>query len=90
MVPCTLGKEMYKTDEPINIFYTTNVVVINKDLDADVVYRITKEMFQNIDKIRASHPSVKDLDAASAVQGLPIPYHPGALRYFKEKGLTPR
>lgn len=88
MIPVTLGKEMYKTDEPVKIFYTTNVVVVNKELGTDLVYRITKEIFENIDKIRASHPSCKDLDLASAVQGLPIPYHPGAVKYFKEKGLT--
>jgi TRAP transporter TAXI family solute receptor len=88
MIPVTLGKEMYKTDEPLKIFYTTNVVVVNKELDTDLVYRIDKAFFDNIDKIRASHPSCKGLDLASAVQGLPIPYHPGAVKFFTEKGLT--
>jgi uncharacterized protein len=88
MIPIALPKDMYKTDEPVNTFYTTIVLVVNKDLGKDLVYRITKELFNNIDKIKASHPSVKDFDLNSAVQGLPIPYHPGALQYFKEKGLT--
>jgi uncharacterized protein len=88
MIPITLQKDMYKTDEPVKTFYTTIVVVVSKELETDLVYRITKEMFDNIDKIRASHPSVKDFDLNSAVQGLPIPYHPGAVKYFKEKGLT--
>jgi uncharacterized protein len=87
MIPITLPKEMYKTDEPVKTFYTT-IVVVSKKLGADLVYRINKEIFENIDKIKASHPSCKDFDLASAVQGLPIPYHPGAVKYFKEKGLT--
>jgi len=88
MIPVTLGKDMYKTDEPVKTFYTTIVVVVNKDLDADLIYRITKEIFTNIDKVKASHPSVSEFDLNSAVQGLPVPYHPGSVRYFKEKGLT--
>ena len=87
MIPITLGKEMYKTDEPVKTFYTANVVVVNKDLDADLAYRITKALFENLEKIRTSHPSVAKLDLESAVQGMPIPYHPGALKYFAEKGL---
>jgi hypothetical protein len=87
MIPITLGKEMYKTDEPVKTFYTANVVVVKKDLDADLVYRITKALFENLEKIRTSHPSVAELDLESAVQGMPIPYHPGALKYFAEKGL---
>jgi uncharacterized protein len=88
MIPITLPKDMYKTDEPVKTFYTTIVVVVSKKIEADVVYRITKEIFDNIDTIKASHPSCKDFDLASAVQGMPIPYHPGAVKYFKEKGLT--
>ena len=87
MIPITLGKEMYKTEEPVKAFYTANVVVVNRDLDADLVYRVTKALFQNLEKIRTSHPSVSELDLESAVQGMPIPYHPGALKYFVEKGL---
>jgi uncharacterized protein len=87
MIPITLGKEMYKTEEPVKTFYTANVVIVRKELDTDLVYRITKALFENIEKIQTSHPSVKELDLDAAVQGMPIPYHPGALKYFAEKGL---
>ncbi len=88
MIPITLAKETYKADEPIKTFYTANIAVVRKELGTDLVYRITRGLFENIETIRASHPSVKDFDLASAVQGMPIPYHPGALKYFKEKGLV--
>ena len=87
MVPITLPKEMYKTDEPVKSFYAPIVVIVRKDLDAELVYRITKAFFDNVATIKASHPTVADMDLASAVQGMPIPYHPGALKYFAEKGL---
>ncbi len=88
--PLTLAKEMYKTDEPVKTFYTANVVVIQKKLDQDLVYRVTKALFENIEKIRQSHPSCQELDLDSAVEGMPIAYHPGALKYFAEKGLKPK
>lgn len=82
-----IPKDMYKTDTPVNTFYISNMVAINKNLSTDLVYRITKVFFENIDIIRNSHPSVKGLTIESAVEGLPVPMHPGAQKYFKEKGL---
>ena len=83
----SIPKEMYKTDAPVNTFYISNMVIVSKALSPDLVYSITKAFFENIDTIRNSHPSVKGLTIESAVEGLPIPLHPGAQRYFKEKGL---
>ena len=82
-----IPKEMYKTDAPVSTFYISNMVIVSKALSPDLVYQITKAFFENIDTIRNSHPSVKGLTIESAVEGLPIPLHPGAERYFKEKGL---
>jgi uncharacterized protein len=82
-----IPKEMYNTEAPVNTFYIANMVVVNKQLSTDLVYRITKAFFENIDTIRNSHPSVKGLTIESAVEGLPIALHPGARKYFKEKGL---
>ena len=83
----TIPKEMYNTDSPVKTFYISNMVVVNKNLGTDLVYRITKAFFENLATIQNSHPSVKGLTLESAVEGLPIPLHAGAQKYFKEKGL---
>lgn len=83
----TIPKEMYNTDAPVSTFYIANMVVVNKTLSADLVYRITKAFFENIATIRKSHPAVKGLTLESAVEGMPVPLHPGAEKYFREKGL---
>jgi TRAP transporter TAXI family solute receptor len=83
----TIPKEMYGIDAPVSTFYIANIVVVRKDLSADLVYRITKAMFENVETIQASHPSVKGLKLENAVEGMPIPWHPGARKFFKEKGL---
>lgn len=83
----TIPKEMYGTDAPVNTFYIPNIVVVRKDLSTDLVYRITKAIFENIEKVRNSHPSTKELSIETATKGMPIPWHPGAKKFFKEKGL---
>ncbi|MEI8183285.1 MAG: TAXI family TRAP transporter solute-binding subunit [Desulfomonile sp.] len=52
-----------------------------------VVYSITKEVFENFDTFRNLHPSFSDLKKEEMVTGLPVPLHPGALKYYKEVGL---
>jgi TRAP transporter TAXI family solute receptor len=52
-----------------------------------VVYAITKEVFENFDYFRRQHPALADLAKEDMLKGLTAPFHPGALKYFKEAGL---
>jgi TRAP-type uncharacterized transport system substrate-binding protein len=48
---------------------------------------VTKAVFDNLDDFRAIHPALAHLDPAAMIKdGLSAPLHPGAIRYFKEKG----
>ncbi len=53
----------------------------------EVVYSFTKEIFENFETFRNLHPSFADLKKEDMVKGLPVPLHPGALKYYKEVGL---
>jgi uncharacterized protein len=44
----------------------------------DLVYLITKSLFGHLDLLVQTHPAAKDIDAAKAPFGVPIPLHPGA------------
>jgi len=55
-------------------------------LSEDTVYNVTKGIFDNIDAIKATHAKGAELSADSGVQGISIPFHPGAEKYFKEIG----
>jgi TRAP transporter TAXI family solute receptor len=56
------------------------------DLSEDVVYNVTKGIFENIEAIKATHAKGAELSADSGVQGVSIPFHAGAEKYFKEIG----
>lgn len=43
-------------------------------------------MFENLTRLGNSHSAAKDIKLENAAKNLPIPLHPGAERYYKEKG----
>jgi len=54
----------------------------------DVVYLMTKSLFDHLDLLVQTHPAAaaKDIDVAKAPFGLPVPLHPGAERHYREFG----
>ncbi len=65
----------------------TNFLVTHEGVSTDVVYRMTKAMYTNLDALVAAHAAGKAIKVENAVTGLPIPLHPGAEKYYKEIGL---
>jgi TRAP transporter TAXI family solute receptor len=53
----------------------------------DVVYQMTKLMFDNLGRLATAHSAAADIKLETATENLPIPLHPGAERFYKEKGL---
>ena len=64
-----------------------NFLVTHADVPEEVVYRMTKLAFDNLDKLSAAHTAAKAIRLETATTGMPVPLHPGAERYFKEKGV---
>lgn len=65
--------------------YISNMVAVRADLDEDLVYEMTKAIFENIDTVKESHKAASGLTLEGAVK-VSIPMHPGAQRYFEEIG----
>ena len=53
----------------------------------EIVYAITKEVFENLDDFKKLHPAFQVLTQQDMLQGLSVPLHPGAIRYYREAGL---
>lgn len=76
----------YDNTEDIPTASITNVLLVNNSLSEDVVYEITKAIFENIDAVHASHNSATNISLDTVDVGMPVPFHPGAEKYFKEVG----
>ena len=63
-----------------------NYLVTNADVPDDVVYAMTKAIFENLDKMVAAHAAAKAITLDKAAKDPPAPLHPGAERYYKEAG----
>jgi hypothetical protein len=62
-----------------------SILVASASLDEALVYDVTKAIFTNLDRLGQAHAQGKNITRATALEGLPIPVHPGADRFFKEK-----
>jgi TRAP transporter TAXI family solute receptor len=63
------------------------ILVAKAEMDEDTVYRITKAMWEGIKTIEGAHAKGKEVKLEKALIGMPIPLHPGAEKYYKERGL---
>jgi TRAP transporter TAXI family solute receptor len=64
-----------------------NILVTHAGVSEETAYQMTKLMYENLDRMIASHAAANDIDPAKALDGLSIPLHPGAERYYREAGL---
>lgn len=88
MKPAMLPADLYKgTDYPVNTVAIVAVIFCNKNMSEDVAYEITKGFWGNIEALNKVkvYKNLKLSDADP--NGFDVPYHPGALKFFKEAGL---
>lgn len=74
-------------DTPVPTFGLLDTVVANEDLDEEAAYTIVKVVFENLDRLRTSHSAFSALTPEHMhSRGLSAPLHPGALKYYRERG----
>jgi TRAP transporter TAXI family solute receptor len=79
---------LYKgTDAAQPTFGTVATLVVSADMPDDTAYAITKAVFENFDDFRKLNSAIATLTKQEALKGAAVPFHPGAIRYFKEAGL---
>ncbi len=75
-------------DKDINTIAQPNFLAVNADVSEDDVYKITKTIYENLAFLNGIHKATKAMAIEKAIAGLPVPLHPGAVRYYKEVGIT--
>ncbi len=86
--PFTIPANTYKNQtKPIKTIAVNAVLIAGTDVKSDVAYQIVKALFENQSELAATHAKGKELNLKTASTGVSIPFHPGAVKYYKEKGL---
>ncbi|MGH1480103.1 MAG: TAXI family TRAP transporter solute-binding subunit [Geminicoccales bacterium] len=74
-------------DQDIQTVAKSNLLVARKDVDPEVVYLVTKAVFENLEFLRNIHDAMYETSVDRALLGVPMQLHPGALRFYQEIGL---
>ena len=64
-----------------------NFLVTHEGVSNDVVYAMTKAMWENLPALVAAHAAGKSIQKETALKGMPVPLHPGAEKYYREAGM---
>ncbi len=84
LIPKTTYKGM--TQDVRSVSVKMLLLVDSSVSDADV-YLMTKMLFENLDRIKASHAMGATLNINNALEGITVPLHPGAEKFYREQGV---
>jgi uncharacterized protein len=73
-------------DYDVPTYAVTATVITHEKVAESVVYDMVKTVFEKLDDLKASHAAFRILEPKQMLQGLSAPFHPGAVKYYKEKG----
>jgi uncharacterized protein len=73
--------------DDIGVVAVQNVLVVDEGMEASLAYDLTRVLFEKQAALAAIHPEARHLSLASAVDGSPAPFHPGAERFYRERGV---
>jgi TRAP transporter TAXI family solute receptor len=84
----SISKETYKgMESDTNTLAVMATLIAGSELGEDVVYKLTKALFEYQAELASAHAKGNEMRLATAVQGVSVPFHPGAEKYYKEQGL---
>jgi uncharacterized protein len=87
-VPVKIPANTYTgQDKDVPTAAVANYLVTSSAVSDDLAYQMTRLIFENLPELANAHVSGKEIKLETAATGNPIPLHPGAIRYYKEKGL---
>ena len=73
-------------ESPIPVVGVANVLVVSMAMPEQLAYDLTRVLFEQQPALAAIHPEARNLSLATATKGSPAEFHPGAIRYYREKG----
>jgi len=74
-------------DKDVPTAAVVNYLVTSTAVSDDLAYQMTKLIFESLPELANAHAAGREIKLEGAASGSPVPLHPGAIRYYKEKGL---
>lgn len=88
MVPGKIPAGTYTgQEEDVETLIIGTTLVVNKNLSEDVVYEMTKALYENVDQLIATHSSAEEIELENGAKNITIDIHPGAIKYFEENNV---
>jgi TRAP transporter TAXI family solute receptor len=84
-----IPKGTYKTNPDVPVIAVANLLVVSESMPEPLAHDITKLLFDRKTELAAIHPQARELAIETALTGSPIPFHPGAIRYYREQQVWP-
>jgi TRAP transporter TAXI family solute receptor len=87
-MPSVIPANTYsRVDKDVKTPAVMAILVTHDKMPEDVIYRFTKAMFENLADIHLAHAKGKEINLETALDNLTVPLHPGAARFYREKGM---
>lgn len=87
--PYTIAANTYPgQSKPVETIAQPNLLIVGEHVPEDVVYEVTKTLYENLPFLGGVHGSLKAMSLENALLGITVPLHPGAVRYYQEVGVN--
>ncbi len=83
------AKRYHGVTAPSTVMAYDMMIITHAEQSADVVYKVTKAMHGNKKDMAAVFPALRQFSQKNMAKKGPLPFHPGAIRFYKEQGLWP-
>jgi TRAP transporter TAXI family solute receptor len=71
----------------VPVVAVANLLVVSATMPEPLAHDITKVLFEQQPTLATIHPQARELSVDRAIAGASIPFHPGAVRYYQERGV---
>jgi uncharacterized protein len=81
-----IPKAAYSLPEDIPVVAVANLLVVSESMPESLAYDITRVLFEEQPTLATIHPQARELSIETATKGATVPFHPGAIRFYRERG----
>ena len=82
-----IPKAVYRLPDDVPVVAVANLLVVSEQMPEALAHDITRIIFEQQPLLAGIHPQARELAVEHALTGASIPFHPGAIRYYRERGV---